>query len=70
MLRLFIISLIRNGVMKIIRVENWVSGYYFGNLNLIRIFVIVFYISIRCSGEILYLIYVFFFFVNRIEEYI
>lgn len=61
MLRLFIISLIRNGVMKIIRVENWVSGYYFGNLNLIRIFVIVFYISIRCSGEILYLIYVFFF---------
>lgn len=69
MLRLFIISLIRNIVMKIIRVENWVSGYYFGNLNLIRIFVIVFYISIRCSGEILYLIYVFFF-VNRIEEYI
>lgn len=69
MLRLFIISLIRNGVMKIIRVENWVSGYYFGNLNLIRIFVIVFYISICCSGEILYLIYVFFF-VNRIEEYI
>lgn len=69
MLRLFIISLIRNGVMKIIRVENWVSGYYFGNLNLIRIFVIVFYISIFCSGEILYLIYVFFF-VNRIEEYI
>lgn len=61
MLRLFIISLIRNGVMKIIRVENWVSGYYFGNLNLIRIFVIVFYISIRCSGEILYLIYGFFF---------
>lgn len=60
MLRLFIISLIRNGVMKIIRVENWVSGYYFGNLNLIRIFVIVFYISIRCSGEILYLIYGFF----------
>lgn len=69
MLRLFIISLIRNGVMKIIRVENWVSGYYFGNLNLIRIFVIVFYISICCSGEILYLIYGFFF-VNRIEEYI
>lgn len=69
MLRLFIISLIRNGVMKIIRVENWVSGYYFGNLNLIRIFVIVFYISIFCSGEILYLIYGFFF-VNRIEEYI
>lgn len=61
MLRLFIISLIRNGVMKIIRVENWVSGYYFGNLNLIRIFVIVFYISIRCSGEILYLIYGVFF---------
>lgn len=60
MLRLFIISLIRNGVMKIIRVENWVSGYYFGNL--IRIFVIVFYISIFCSGEILYLIYGFFFF--------
>lgn len=60
MLRLFIISLIRNGVMKIIRVENWVSGYYFGNLNLIRIFVIVFYISICCSGEILYLIYGFF----------
>lgn len=55
--------------MKIIRVENWVSGYYFRNLNLIRIFVIVFYISIRCSGEILYLIYGFFF-VNRIEEYI
>lgn len=67
-LRPSIISPTRNGAMKTTRAENWVSGHYSGNSNLIRTFVIAFHISIRCSGETLHLIYVFFS-VNRTEEH-